>query len=116
MQDFIYLWQSIILQSCRLKYEDFNRFWQAYPRKVAKQEALRAWKKLKPNEDFVSMLLIALEKFKQSPQWIKDNGQFIPYPATWLNGRRWEEVEEQSAQTAPVSYEFDPNDPYKDRK
>lgn len=72
--------------------EDFNRFWQAYPRKAKKQDALKAWKRLKPNEDFVNILLNALEEFKKSSQWNKDNGDYIPYPATWLNGRRWEEI------------------------
>lgn len=70
----------------------FDRFWQAYPRKASKPDALRAWKKLKPNEDFVNMLLNALEEFKKSSQWHEANGKYIPYPATWLNGRRWEEI------------------------
>jgi hypothetical protein len=29
--------------------------------------------------------------WKNSQQWTKDGGQFIPMPATWLNGRRWED-------------------------
>ena len=36
-------------------------------------------------------LLSALEQHKKSPQWTKDGGQFIPYPATWLNGKRWKD-------------------------
>lgn len=88
--------------------EDFNKFWKIYPKKVAKQDAVKAWKKLKPDEKLLAEILTALEKQKQSPQWRKDGGQFIPYPATWLNGRRWEDVQEQ-----PVpAYEFDPDDPY----
>lgn len=91
----------------------FEKFWQAYPRKAKKQDALRAWKKLKPNEELIDRILNGLEKFKKTSQWLKDNGDYIPYPTTWLNNRRWEEMEEQPVQTAPVSYEFDPNDPYK---
>ena len=45
----------------------------------------------KPNDDLVREILSALEKQKQSSQWQKDNGQFIPYPTTWLNGKRWED-------------------------
>ena len=47
----------------------------------------------------VDVLLAAIASQKKSPQWQKDNGQFIPHPATWLNGQRWEDqpfVEQQS--------------------
>ena len=33
----------------------------------------------------------AIEQQKESAQWSKDNGQFIPHPTTWLNGKRWED-------------------------
>ena len=39
----------------------------------------------------LEVLLTAIEKQKESAQWSKDNGQFIPHPTTWLNGRRWED-------------------------
>lgn len=71
--------------------ESFNDFWKAYPKKVSKANALKAWNKLKPNDDLVREILSALEKHKMSSQWQKDNGQFIPYPATWINGKRWED-------------------------
>jgi len=28
---------------------------------------------------------------KKSPEWTKDNGKYIPYPATWLNAKGWED-------------------------
>lgn len=92
--------------------DGFDRFWQAYPRKASKSDAFRAWKKLKPNEELIGRILNGLEMFKKTSQWLKDNGDYIPYPATWLNNRRWEEMEEQPAQIAITSYELDPNDPY----
>lgn len=69
----------------------FDRFWEKYPKKTAKQQALTAWKKLKPDEKMVEDIIGSLERQKKSVQWTKDNGQYIPYPATWLNGRRWED-------------------------
>jgi hypothetical protein len=69
----------------------FDAFWSAYPRKVAKQAALKAWAKLKPAPDLLSQMLKALEIQAASEQWRKDEGRFIPYPATWLNSRRWED-------------------------
>ena len=72
-------------------YERFEIFWAIYPKKKSKQAALTAWKKLKPDEAFKQKIIAAVQKQKQWPEWQKDNGQYIPYPATWLNQRRWED-------------------------
>lgn len=71
--------------------ERFNRFWEAYPRKCGKQNARKAFAKIAPDEDLMVMLLTAIEAQKKSDQWTRGEGQYIPYPATWLNGRRWED-------------------------
>ena len=36
-------------------------------------------------------MIQAVEKQKQSTQWQRDGGQYIPHPATWLNQERWED-------------------------
>ena len=65
---------------------DFEIFWEAYPRKEGKQKAEAAFAKVVvPVQD----LLDAIEAQNKSAQWMKDGGQFIPHPATWLNGKRW---------------------------
>ena len=69
----------------------FDRFWDVYPRHVNKQAAMRAFEKLKVDDELLDTILKAIEKQKTSDQWTKDNGQFIPHPATWLNQRRWED-------------------------
>ena len=66
----------------------FEEFWKAYPRKEGKQKARQAFEKVTVP---LETLLQALEQQKQSAQWTKDGGQFIPHPATWLNGKRWED-------------------------
>ena len=71
--------------------ELFERFWRAYPYKKAKEKARRAWKRLKPDISLCRVMSDALEIDKQSDAWQRENGRFIPYPATWLNGRRWED-------------------------
>lgn len=71
--------------------DGFATFWQQYPKKAAKPQALKAWKKIKPAGQLLDSLMTALEKQKVSSDWLKDGGQFIPHPATWLNGRRWED-------------------------
>lgn len=74
---------------------DFETFWKSYPRKVGKDAALKAWNKKKPNIDEV---LKALEWQTQSAQWLKDGGQFIPHPATYLNQGRWQDEPENVKQ------------------
>lgn len=66
----------------------FDLFWSAYPRKVNKQGALKAFLKIGVPVD---VLLQAIEQQKNSAQWTKDGGAFIPHPTTWLNQARWEE-------------------------
>lgn len=69
----------------------FERFWSAYPRKQNKERARRAWKKLNPDIALCRIMSDALERDKQSEQWRKDGGVYIPHPSSWLNGRRWED-------------------------
>lgn len=67
----------------------FEEFWKAYPRKRGKGQAERAWRKnAKGNVD---RILAALKEQKQWPDWRKEEGKYIPYPATWLNSKRWED-------------------------
>lgn len=69
----------------------FALFWQEYPRKAAKAAALKAWQKLNPSTELVERILAHVRDHKRSPDWIKDGGQFAPYPAKFLNERRWED-------------------------
>lgn len=66
----------------------FEVFWKAYPRKVGKDKALVAWKKLAPPLD---ACLKTLEWQTRQDQWVKDDGKYIPHPATWLNAGRWKD-------------------------
>lgn len=64
-----------------------DRFWPNYPRRVAKADAEKAWMKLDPDEGLIATILKALG-------WQRDvhtDWNYWPYPATWLNGRRWED-------------------------
>lgn len=68
----------------------FERFWSAYPKKIGKGQAEKAFVKARLNGSLPAVLQ-ALEDQKRSEQWQKENGQFVPNPATWLNQRRWED-------------------------
>lgn len=76
--------------------DGFAAFWAAYPKKAGKADALKAWNKLAPDVVLQEQMGKALEVQKQSQQWRKDGGQYIPMPATWLNGRRWEDEAPQA--------------------
>jgi hypothetical protein len=68
----------------------FMEFWSAYPNRVGKGAALKAWQRAAELPD-VSLLIAAVQRAAQTQQWLRDNGQYIPHPATWLNQRRWED-------------------------
>lgn len=70
---------------------EFLSFYEAYPKKIAKPSAFKAWRKIAPSNGVVESIMKGLAKWKQSPDWLKDNGQYIPLPAKWLNQRRWED-------------------------
>ena len=74
-----------------LQEERFTEFWKAYPKKVGKGAALKAYAKIKPTAELHKEMLEALEKQKHSVQWRRDGGQYIPNPSTWLNQSRWED-------------------------
>lgn len=78
----------------------FGEFWKAYPKKKAKGQAEKAWKKIDPS--LFTEILDALENHKMTKDWIKEEGKYIPYPASWLNAKRWEddvEVNENNVAT-----------------
>jgi len=80
--------QNRIEKPLRTKVLDdgFDEFWNFYPKKVGKEAARKAWNKLKLNVDDV---IIALVWQKESDQWRRNDGQFIPNPATYLNQGRY---------------------------
>lgn len=95
--------------------ENFDAFWSAYPKKKDKANAQKAFRKV---DVPIEVLLKAIEKQKKTADWQKENGKFIPYPSTWLNGRRWEDEADPGFlhghvhfdATDPNSYKEDPNE------
>jgi len=70
--------------------QGFAEFWKIYPKKIGKASAEKTWLKIKPSAELVQTILDAVQtNINGNQQWIKDKGQFIPYPATWLNRKQW---------------------------
>ena len=81
----------------------FERFWSEYPRKEGKKKAQRAFKNISSlNEKKFQRIMEALRSHKQSDQWKKNNGQFIPHPATWVHGERWEDETTPTGDDEPM--------------
>lgn len=68
---------------------EFVLFWERYPRKIGKRAALAAW--LKENPD-IQKVTEALAWQVRTKDWVKDGGQFIPHPSTYIHQHRWEDV------------------------
>jgi len=68
----------------------FDCFWLQYPAKTNKQAAVKAWLKLKIDESLYQQIMVAVAKQKNWQQWQEG---YIPHGSTWLNGKRWEDVE-----------------------
>lgn len=64
---------------------DFNLFWDHYPKKVAKDDALKMWNS-KKNKPSIEIIIKAVEQYKQSKDVIEG---FTSNPATWINKGRW---------------------------
>jgi len=70
----------------------FDQFWAIYPKKVGKAAAIKAWGVLKPDALLLQKILEAISHAQRSDQWRRENGRYIPNPATWLNQGRWDDV------------------------
>lgn len=66
----------------------FDHFWSKWPHRVAKKAAIKAWEKIAPDEELIAVIINAIDRHKTTDQWQRG---IIPHPATWLNGRRWED-------------------------
>lgn len=73
----------------------FDRWWAVYPKRVAKVDAEKAWRKLRPDSALVERIVSATIAAARCERWLDEGGRFIPYPATWLNRRSWEDEDVQ---------------------
>ena len=69
----------------------FARFYSCYPKKRAKADALKAFKKINPDDQLLTLMIDAVGTAKDSDGWAKDNGKYIPFPASWLRAGCWDD-------------------------
>jgi DNA-binding MarR family transcriptional regulator len=82
----------------------FEAFWAAYPKKEGRKDAEAAWAKV---DAPLAVLLAAVAARAKTEDWMKAKGQFVPLPATYLRGKRWED-ESAPPTTHPASEVFVP--------
>jgi hypothetical protein len=73
----------------------FLKFWHAWPassRKQAQGACWDVWRK-RDLDEHSEAILTHVEALKQSQDWRKDGGEYIPAPRVYLNQRRWEGAE-----------------------
>ena len=72
--------------------QSFVEFWKVYPRHEAKQDAIKAWKSLKPSDELCARIKADVQRrLSVGGSWYKAERQFVPLPATYIRGRRWED-------------------------
>ena len=74
----------------------FDLFYSPYPKKMARGDAEKAFKVISPDSDLIQKMVAAIDNQKKSKDWLKDNGKWIPLPASWLRGKRWDDEVEIS--------------------
>ena len=65
--------------------DGFDRFWAVYPNKKGKTAAIKAWHRCRFSSNQIAAILATIAEQLTWPEWTKDEGRFIPHPATWLN-------------------------------
>jgi hypothetical protein len=69
----------------------FSQFWDFYPRKAGKEAARKAWEKLQPNEELMTLIANNIQERIDKGEWRKDNKSYILHASTFLNQKRWED-------------------------
>lgn len=68
---------------------DFDLFWEAYPRRVGKLDAQKAWRQTSSERPPIDVVIEKIERLLRTRQWREAGGRFIPHPATWLRRGGW---------------------------
>jgi hypothetical protein len=79
--------------------KDFDRFWEAYPRRIGKGQARKAWTTAAKKTD-PEIIIEAAGRFTASRG--NQDPKFTPHPSTWLNGERWGDAPEPEPAREPT--------------
>jgi hypothetical protein len=94
--------ESPVNHAMTLVEQQFELFWQLYPRKAGKKTAKRTWIRIKPNEALFLTIMSAINVANQYWQHQRISLKHIPHPSTWLDEERWED---EFSESPTSSYE-----------
>lgn len=66
----------------------FSDFWAAYPKRVGRGQAIKAWKAAVKKAD-PDTIIAGAESYAATVTRTETETRFIAHPSTWLNGERW---------------------------
>lgn len=87
---------AVTVEKAKKQDEAFEAFWEAYPRHVSEPLAKIAFRALPVDDELYKKILDAVDRYKKTPQW--QDAAYIPYPANFLQGERWEDDIPEPAQ------------------
>ena len=87
--------------------ENFKLFYELYPKKINRHNAWLKYSTLNPSQMLHNKIMEGL--LKQATIWRRDgqDKKYIPAPAVWLNGKRWENEDLQSISLTQVASTMD---------
>jgi hypothetical protein len=71
--------------------DEFGEFWRAWPRRHGKKKAQAEWNKLAPTAELASHIILTASAWAEHYDKHGVNKKWIPEPANWLAGERWDE-------------------------
>lgn len=80
--------------------KDFIRFWEAYPRRIGKGQARKAWATAIKRGADPEAIVEAAGRFTAARG--NQDPKFTPHPSTWLNGERWGDAPEPQPAHEPT--------------
>ena len=89
-----------ILESVEIWFRDF---WNAYPKRKAISDAEKAFRKVCKTEEDFHKIMAGLERAKEN-DWKRIDPRYIPYPAKWIDGKRWQDENDPEAETSGNVY------------
>lgn len=66
---------------------EFDDFWLLYPKRAAKKDARKMWDRMTREQKVAALTACVAWR----PIWAQKEWEYLPHPATWLNGERWED-------------------------
>ena len=104
--------RSIDQKQANEKDSFFDDFWAMWPKKTAKEPARKAWRKISDKAAALELIRLNIEQHASAGDW--SNPQYVPNPATYLNGERWNDTVYNREEPAPkyAGIEATLNNPY----